>query len=145
MNQIVNFFVTTLIIYMIYAAMFRIAASHMKKIMATRIGNSAQEAAKVQMHLKAAKTLLFVTGTFSLCWLPYVSNLINILYNYPNDPVSVARQVQKYLTILLFVNSAVNPIIYAGKLPGFRSEFIRILTCYRFIVKEHGSVAPSIH
>ena len=144
MNLISNFFVTTLMIYMMYAAMFKVAAGHVKKIMATTIGNSTQETAKVQMHLKAAKTLLFVTGTFSFCWLPYVINLINLFYTDPNDTISVQRQVQKYFSVLLFVNSAVNPIIYARKLPGFRAEFIRILTCYRCNVREDGSVAPSV-
>ena len=139
----INFFVVTLVIYMMYAAMFKIAAGHMQKIAATLIGNSSQETAKIKMHLKAAKTLLLVTGTFSLCWLPFMFNLINISYTDPFNPVSAPRQVQKYLSILLFVNCSVNPVIYARKLSGFRSEFFRVLTCYRYEGVGNNNVVPA--
>ena len=138
--QSISVLLTTLIIYVMYAAMFRIAAKHMQQIVSATVGNSAQKAAKIQMHLKAAKTLLLVTGIFSICWIPYGLNLINIIYTDKHNPNSIQRQVQQYLAILLFLNSAVNPIIYVRRMPGFKSEFIRILTCNR--CKGSGSVAP---
>ena len=137
--QCTTVFLVTLIIYMMYAAMFKIAAEHMKKIAATMIGNTSQEAIKIRMHLKAAKTLLLVTGTFSLCWLPFVINLLNMIYTDKHNPESTTRQVQKYLSLLLFFNCVINPIIYAKRLPGFKLEFIRILTCYMY---KSNSVEP---
>ena len=140
--QIINFFTVTFVIYVLYAAMFKIAARHMQKIAATTIGNTSQEALKIKMHLKAAKTLFIVTGTFNLCWLPFVINLLNMIYTDKHNPESTPRQVQKYLTILLFLNCVVNPIIYAKRLPGFKSEFIRILTCYMYKSAGSNSVGP---
>ena len=137
-----NFFVITLVIYVMYAAMFKIAASHMRKIAATMVGNSSQEAELIKMHLKAAKTLLLVTGTFSLCWLPFVFNLINIFYTDRHNPYSPSRNIQQYFSILLFINCAINPIIYAIRLKGFRSEFSRILTCYQYQGAGSSGVTP---
>ena len=140
--QCTNFFLVTLIIYMMYAAMFRIAVGQIQIIAATMIGNTSQEAAKIKMHLKAAKTLLLVTGTFSVCCLPLVVNLTYIFQTDKINPGYVSREVQPYLIILLFLNCAVNPIIYARRLPGFKSEFIRVLTCGMF--KGTGGVSPAI-
>ena len=129
-NLLANFYFAAVVIFFAYAALFRIAARHMKQMAAMEIADATSN--KLKRHLKASKTLLIVIGTFSVCWLPFTFNLINMLVTNPNDPFSVAKKVQDFLSMCLIINSGVNPVIYARMLPGFRSEFIRILSCYKY-------------
>ena len=144
LNLIGNFFLATFIIFFFYGALFKIAARHMREIAAMEAESQRQAAANLQRQMKAAKTLLIVIGTFSLCWLPFIINLLYIMLTDPNDPNSPAKKVQSFLSILLFFNSAVNPIIYARKIPGFRTEFIRILTCCRYNKFGENSISPIV-
>ncbi|XP_069115843.1 alpha-1A adrenergic receptor-like [Argopecten irradians] len=74
---------------------------------------------------KAAITLGRVVGAFIVCWLPFFVYL----------PLDAATDVE-FPDIVLevtfwlgYVNSAINPFIYAYSSPEFRKAFMRILKC----------------
>ncbi|XP_033758412.1 alpha-1A adrenergic receptor-like [Pecten maximus] len=76
---------------------------------------------------KAAITLGRVVGAFVVCWLPFFVYL----------PLDAATDVEfpgivvKVTFWLGYVNSAINPFIYAYSSPEFRKAFARILKCRR--------------
>lgn len=72
---------------------------------------------------KTAQTLSIVVGGFVACWLPFF-----IFYLLtPVLPTNEAnKRVMGYLTWLGWINSAINPFIYAFYSPDFRIAFWRL-------------------
>ena len=76
-------------------------------------------------ELKAAKTVGVVIGAFFVCWCPFF--VLNLVYGLcikcrplPDESILVAKWMH-------YVNSVLNPIIYACMNKDFRSAFKKIL------------------
>ncbi|CAH8522529.1 unnamed protein product [Schistosoma turkestanicum] len=75
---------------------------------------------------KAAKTLGIVMGVFVLCWLPFfVYNTIKAIY--PSVLKPQENIIFPLVTWLGYLNSGVNPFIYAYSLRDIRKAFVDIL------------------
>ncbi|KAJ8285878.1 hypothetical protein GJAV_G00032000 [Gymnothorax javanicus] len=73
---------------------------------------------------KALKTLGFIMGAFTICWLPFfVANIFNVFDRNMPD-----RRTFRLLNWLGYFNSGLNPIIYCRS-PEFRVAFKNILGC----------------
>lgn len=90
---------------------------------------------KLAKEQKAAKTLGIVVGVFILCWLPFF--VLNIILGICGaECVSSPDIIFPVFTWFGYINSGVNPIIYALSMRDFRRAFGRIVFCccprYRF-------------
>ncbi|KAJ8378066.1 hypothetical protein AAFF_G00248610 [Aldrovandia affinis] len=73
---------------------------------------------------KALKTLGFIMGAFTLCWLPFfVANIVNVF-----DRELLPPRVFLLLNWLGYFNSGLNPLIYCRS-PEFRQAFKNLLGC----------------
>ncbi|XP_041473658.1 G-protein coupled receptor 84-like [Lytechinus variegatus] len=71
--------------------------------------------------LAVIKSLLVVLVVFIICFIPYPFTV----WLDPRDILGVHR----WGVALIFFNSCVNPIIYAGKIRAFREVMVFIITC----------------
>jgi hypothetical protein len=110
------FFVACAGMLVVYAMIFH----EVRKTQAAQI--SAHDATRRTTSLKAAKTLGLVTGMFLLCWLPD-----HILYIVSFPIKSVPQEAFAYVAWLAYLNSALNPVIYAVNNREFRRAFKAIL------------------
>ena len=90
-----------------------------------------QKILKTAKERKAAKTLGFVVGVFCICCMPFF--VTNLLYGICNTKcVPHAAFIFPVFTWFAYVNSCMNPVIYAYSMRDFRRSFIKILCCKLF-------------
>ncbi|XP_071950104.1 histamine H4 receptor-like [Antedon mediterranea] len=78
---------------------------------------------KQKSSKKAATTLTILIVVFIICWLPY--NIVAIIRNVSPELVSI--RLWDLVNYLLWLNSAVNPVLYATTNVQFRKNFGELL------------------
>lgn len=80
---------------------------------------------RMKTETKAAKTLCIIMGCFCLCWAPFfITNVIDPFINY-----TVPNQLWTAFLWLGYINSGLNPFLYAFLNKSFRRAFLIILCC----------------
>lgn len=83
---------------------------------------------------KAIKMVLFVTGSFICTWMPYlIACVVFVFCDFQTTPRACQKlqfAIASPLAILGFVNSLLNPVIYAWWHNGFRNS-IKKMYCKR--------------
>uniref|UniRef100_A0A3P8X0C3 5-hydroxytryptamine receptor 4 n=1 Tax=Cynoglossus semilaevis TaxID=244447 RepID=A0A3P8X0C3_CYNSE len=96
----------------------------------TRAGSPSTDQAAVvnsrmRVETKAAKTLAVIMGCFCLCWAPFfITNVVDPFIHY-----SVPWQLWTAWLWLGYINSGLNPFLYAFLNRAFRRAFLMILCC----------------
>ncbi|GAB1607349.1 dopamine receptor 2-like [Argonauta hians] len=80
---------------------------------------------KIAKEQKAAKTLGIVVGVFILCWLPFF--ITNLLLALCKTCVVHPEILFPIFTWFGYINSGMNPIIYALSMRDFRRAFSKII------------------
>lgn len=94
---------------------------------------------RMRTETKAAKTLCIIMGCFCLCWAPFfVTNVVDPFIDY-----SVPEQLWTACLWLGYINSMLNPILYAFLNKSFRRAFLIILCCGRKRYRRPSIMAPS--
>lgn len=97
--------------------------------------NARQEEKRLKRTTKIVKMLVAVVLLYAICLLP--NQVVWLWYEFGSG--ASWPHLDKFLTfgsIMVYVNSCVNPILYAGMNDEFRKGFVRILKCH---CKQRGS------
>ncbi|XP_041463925.1 5-hydroxytryptamine receptor 1-like [Lytechinus variegatus] len=94
---------------------------------------------RMRRDKKAIIILCTVLGVFILCVIPFCVVYLISSYNV-SDRIFVALGIT---SLLSFINSAVNPLIYGILNRKFRRVFVEILPNHRCMCKRRNSIEPS--
>ncbi|XP_035279508.1 trace amine-associated receptor 13c-like [Anguilla rostrata] len=124
---IIVFIVPCMTIIIMYLKVFAIARRHANKINCARQQHSKGTKLKnfsMASERKAAKTLGILVAVFLLCLIPfYISAFLIVYIRKPSAYLVVLNT-----TTLIYLNSTINPIIYALFYPWFQKSIKLILT-----------------
>ena len=111
------FALVSAVILSLYTKILLLAYRHTRAIQAMQFNKDNNQ----KQEFKAAKTTAVVLGIFYLCWAPSIFCVcLQLSLNKVHSPLwNVIRGV---LTLFSIFNSALNPIVYAYRMPAIRQE-----------------------
>ncbi|XP_015214360.1 trace amine-associated receptor 13c-like [Lepisosteus oculatus] len=125
---IINFVFPCSTIITLYIKIFTVARRHARLINVFTEKNVEKYKMSKQSERKAAKTLGIVVFSFLFCWVPYY------IWTLVEGNVNVSITAFQFSPIVIvYLNSCINPIIYALFYPWFQKSVKLILTfkvCY---------------
>ncbi|XP_073673239.1 trace amine-associated receptor 13c-like [Garra rufa] len=125
-DLIVVFLMPCTVIIILYIHVFVIVKKHTTAIRALQVHNSTQSSknrVSDKSERKAAILLGILVFVFLLCLLPYY--ICSLVIPYSNNDLFYVRDVA---VIFFFLNSTINPIIYALFYPWFQKSLKLIFT-----------------
>ena len=129
------------IIFYCYTRIFCIARKHVHAIHAVEVSlYGTLKLRYLAKDAKYAKTLAFVVFMLLLLWLPF--QLCLFIEKFTS--LHVPYWLHNYLSLLTYINSGINPWVYAYKTKEFRAAFRKIRktlknNCMRYFDKNHVS------
>ena len=147
------FLLVTTMLVGLYSQIFRIAKNQIKGIDLLKTQTSTKEGETSNKHSKAENNLrkqmkivkagFIVFATFYICWLPFFIAVAIQMYSgdYTNK---ILNMIRLFATFLATINSFVNPIIYAFRLPAFRAELGKMFCKKKQLKKTYSSTVSAI-
>ncbi|XP_061747830.1 5-hydroxytryptamine receptor 4 isoform X1 [Nerophis ophidion] len=134
--SVVAFYIPLVLMVLAYQRIYVTARAHALQIsMLQRAGGGGapvssdsadhQRNHRMRTETKAAKTLCIIMGCFCLCWAPFfITNVVDPFIHY-----TVPEKLWAACLWLGYINSMLNPILYAFLNKSFRRAFLSILCC----------------
>ena len=101
-----SFLLPLLIIITAYGSMYRVAMRHTRDPSRREEPRNHHCYKEIKRHLKAAKTVAFVIGTFLCCWAPFI--IVSVCFAFYELDANGAS-VTKWLA---YLNAVLNPVVY---------------------------------
>ncbi|XP_037403347.1 trace amine-associated receptor 6-like [Pygocentrus nattereri] len=112
------------IILVLYSIIFNIARRQAKAVRV--IINITSHKVSSTSETKATKTLGIVVFVYLACWIPYYVSSLSL------ESITTVSMGWTVFTWILYINSSVNPLIYAIFYPWFRESTKYIISCQIF-------------
>ncbi|XP_039605660.1 trace amine-associated receptor 13c-like [Polypterus senegalus] len=126
-DLMVSFLLPCFAMLCLYTRIFFVVKKHIRAIhsVTAQVGaNNGKQKVASFSERKAAKTLGIVVIVFFICWVPYhICTIIDSYMDY-----SVPSLLMYIFSWLIYINSGMNPIIYALFYPWFKKSSKLIIT-----------------
>ncbi|KAM9496690.1 trace amine-associated receptor 13c-like [Clarias gariepinus] len=126
----VSFVLPLSVIIILYTLIFVIAKKHATAIRElnnhTRPKTQKITLQSMKSERKAAKVLSILVSVFLVCLLPY------FIYSLLGGIIELQLGIFQNVLIMLYLNSTINPIVYALFYPWFRKSFQLVITLHIF-------------
>ncbi|XP_074459574.1 5-hydroxytryptamine receptor 4 isoform X1 [Larus michahellis] len=133
--SVVAFYIPFLLMVLAYYRIYVTAREHARQIQVLQRAGAPTDGRqhhpdqhsthRMKTETKAAKTLCIIMGCFCLCWAPFfVTNIVDPFINY-----TVPGKLWTAFLWLGYINSGLNPFLYAFLNKSFRRAFLIILCC----------------
>jgi len=100
----------------------------LKRLLYGVVPGGSQRAESIRSKTRVTKMVVIVVVIFALCWLPI--HIVFIIQNFGSYHNSVSYlAIQMVSNCLAYMNSCVNPILYAFLSNNFRQSFKKVLCC----------------
>ncbi|XP_042208152.1 somatostatin receptor type 2-like [Homarus americanus] len=94
------------------------------------VGPKSKSKEKKKSHRKVTKMVLTVITVYVMCWLPYWVLQLVLIFSPPRVGQSPFMVVLFLISSCLsYINSAINPILYAFLSENFKKSFMKACTC----------------
>ncbi|XP_067613551.1 somatostatin receptor type 2-like [Eurosta solidaginis] len=95
------------------------------------VGSKHKSKEKKRSHRKVTRLVLTVITVYIFCWLPYWVSQLALINSNPIENQLSRFEIFIFLLLffLIYVNSAMNPILYAFLSDNFRKSFSKAFTC----------------
>ena len=80
-------------------------------------------------ELKLSKSLFVVVFAFMICWIPFW--VVVVLRRFHVVTSEMPRNIELLTIFFIYLSNTINPFIYAGMNPIFKSEFKKMFCCER--------------
>ena len=117
----IGFFVIPLLVILFTYAMIWRAANN-------RIQPSQDSSRSMKRDMRIAITIALVIGFFVIAWLPFFIVQLLLVFCEKCQPGIFSTELLLFLKFMHYSNSAVNPIVYAVKIPEFRRAFKQLVS-----------------
>ena len=129
---IVLFVIPLLVILFTYARIWHVANS--------RIQPTQESSRSMKRDMRIAFTIALVIGFFVIAWLPFFTVQLLLVFCEKCQPRIYSTDLLLFVKFMHYSNSAVNPIVYAVKIPEFRRAFKQLVgLCFCCCTKNEGS------
>ncbi|XP_067036166.1 octopamine receptor beta-1R-like [Acropora muricata] len=116
----ITFFVVPLfVILSAYARIWHTAS--------TRIQPLQHSSRTMKRDMRIAFTIALVIGFFVIAWLPFFTVQLLLVFCHQCQPEIYSKGLLLFVKFMHYSNSAVNPIIYAIKIPEFRRAYKQLV------------------
>ncbi|XP_056301269.1 trace amine-associated receptor 13c-like [Danio aesculapii] len=132
-DLLIVFIMPCTLIILLYIRIFAIAKKHATAIRALQVHNSTESSKNKisdKSERKAAMLLGILVFVFLLCLLPYFITSLVISYSSAN-----LFHIRDVAVIFFFLNSTINPIIYAIFYPWFQKS-LKIIFTFKLFTKD---------
>ncbi|XP_070831514.1 trace amine-associated receptor 13c-like [Chaetodon trifascialis] len=120
-DVVVAFIVPITVIILLYLRVFAVAASQARAVRSHVTAVRPQPVTK-KSELKAARTLGVVVAVFLVCYSPYYC------VSLTGRDILIGSSAEAVMSFLMYLNSCLNPVIYALLYPWFRKAVRAIVT-----------------
>ena len=113
------FVIPLLVILFTYARIWHTAHS--------RIQPSQESSRSMKRDMRIAVTIALVISFFVIAWLPFFTVQLLLVFCEKCKPRIYSTELLLFVKFMHYSNSAVNPIVYAVKIPEFRRAFKQLV------------------
>jgi allatostatin receptor len=100
----------------------------LKRLLYGVVPGGSQRAESIRSKKRVTRMVVIVVAIFALCWLPIQVVFMVQNFGYYSDDISYIA-LQMVANCLAYMNSCVNPILYAFLSDNFRRSFRKVLCC----------------